>query len=307
MENFYIIDASAILHRSWHALPHLKNSRGETINAVYGFTSLLLKILEQEKPHFLAITFDTKGPTFRHQVYKEYKANRISQPPEFYQQIPWLKKIIDSFDLKSFACPGLEADDLIGALNVAKEQSPLNLKSRIITGDLDLLQLVDPKTEVYFLQQGLKANKIYKSLDVQKRFGVAPQQIIDFKALVGDPADNIKGIKNVGPKTAAFLIQKFKNIEKIYQYLSKTKKDENLIKESLKKELLQNKEQVLLNKRLVTIQKKAPNVTSQSIEECQVKKINTEKAFPVLKEIGLKKFSEKVKEMDQKLKQNKLF
>jgi len=308
MKKFYIIDASAILHRSWHALPHLKNNRGETINAVYGFTSVLLKILNQEKPPFLAIAFDTKAPTFRHQAYKEYKANRVTQPPEFYQQIPWVKKILDSLSLKSFSCPGLEADDLIGALDAAKEQFSQNLKSHIITGDLDLLQLVREETEVCFLQQGLKAKKIYNSFEVQKRFGVTPQQITDFKALVGDTADNIKGVKSVGPKTAAFLIQKFKNLENIYQYLTKNqKKEENLIKNSLKKKLLEDKDKVFLNKRLVTIQKKAPNINSHTISECQIKKINTEKAFSALSEIGLKKFSQKIKEMEQGLKQDKLF
>jgi DNA polymerase-1 len=309
MKKFYIIDASTILHRSWHAIPHLKNNRGETINAVYGFTSVLLKILNQEKPPFLAIAFDTKSPTFRHRAYKEYKANRVTQPPEFYQQIPWVKKILDSLELKSFTCPGLEADDLIGALDEAKKQSSQKLKSHIITGDLDLLQLVKSETEVCFLQQGLKANKIYNPFEVQKKFGVTPQHITDLKSLVGDTADNIKGVKNVGPKTAAFLIQKFENVENIYQYLTKNKqkKDKKFIKESLRKNLLESKDQVFLNKKLVTIQKKAPNVNPQIILECKVKKLNLERAFPVLKEIGLKKFSEKVKEMNQGLKQNKLF
>jgi DNA polymerase-1 len=168
---------------------------------------------------------------------------------------------------------------------------------------------VKSETEVCFLQQGLKANKIYNPFEVQKKFGVTPQQITDLKSLVGDTADNIKGVKNVGPKTAAFLIQKFENVENIYQYLTKNKqkKDKKFIKESLRKNLLESKDQVFLNKKLVTIQKKAPNVNPQIILECKVKKLNLERAFPVLKEIGLKKFSEKVKEMNQGLKQNKLF
>ena len=308
MEKFIIIDASAILHRAWHALPKLKNFEGETINAVYGFTSLILRILYKDKPDYLAVAFDTKAPTFRHKKYKKYKANRVPQSPEFYKQIPWAKSVLESFDIKSFSQNGLEADDLIGALNKTKKEIN-NLNARIITGDLDLLQLVDNRTEVYFLQQGLTQNKIYHYSEVIERFGVSPEQIIDFKALVGDPSDNIFGLVKVGPKTASQLIQKFGSIENIYQYLEKpsSRQPDNLIKKSLSQNLIKNKKKILLNKILVTIQDKAPGINISALQNCRVLKTNTEKALKIFKKLGFKTLTKRLKTIIGEKKQSKLF
>jgi len=308
MEKFIIIDASAVLHRAWHALPKLKNSKGEIINAVYGFTSLVLRILYKDKPDYLAVAFDTKAPTFRHKKYKEYKANRVPQPPEFYKQIPWAKSVLDGFNLKSFSQNGLEADDLIGALNNTKKEIN-NLNARIITGDLDLLQLIDNRTEVYFLQQGLTQNKIYNSPEVFERFGVSPEQIIDLKALVGDPSDNIFGLVKVGPKTASQLIQKFKNIEGIYKYLEKpsSNQPDNLIKESLVQNLIKNKKKILLNKILVTIQDKAPGINMSVLQNCRVSKTDPEKALKIFKKLGFKSLSKRLNALATEKKQTKLF
>jgi len=308
MEKFIIIDASAVLHRAWHALPKLKNFKGQTINAVYGFTSLLLRILYKDKPDYLAVAFDTKAPTFRHKEYKEYKANRVPQPFEFYKQIPWAKSVLESFDIKSFSQDGLEADDLIGALNNTKKEIN-NLNARIITGDLDLLQLVDARTEVYFLQQGLKQNKIYNSSEVFERFGVSPEQIIDLKALVGDPSDNISGLMKVGLKTASGLIKKFGNIENVYQYLEKPShsQPENLIKESLTQNLIKNKKKIILNKMLVTIQDKAPGINISVLQNCRVLKTNTEKALKNFEKLGFKSLAKKLSTLTAEKKQTKLF
>jgi len=308
MEKFIIIDASAVLHRAWHALPKLKNSRGQTINAVHGFTSLILRTLYIDRPDYLAVAFDTKAPTFRHKKYKEYKANRISQPPEFYKQIPWAKLVLEAFNLKSFSQNGLEADDLIGALNNTKKEIN-NLSARIITGDLDLLQLVDPKTEVYFLRQGLNENKIYNSAEVFERFGVYPKQIIDLKALVGDPSDNISGLAKVGPKTAAELIQKFGNIESIYQYLEEHSSldSKNLIRESLSQNLIKNKEKVLLNKMLVTIKDEAPGINLSALQNCKILETDIEKVLKVFKKLGFKSLTKRLITLAAKEKQTKLF
>lgn len=308
MEKFIIIDASAVLHRAWHALPKLKNFQGQTINAVYGFTSLLLRILYKDKPDYLAVAFDTKAPTFRHKKYKEYKANRIPQPPEFYKQIPLAKSVLEGFSLNSFSQNGLEADDLIGALNKTKKEIN-DLNARIITGDLDLLQLVDNRTEVYFLQQGLTQNKIYNSSDVFERFGVSPKQIIDLKALVGDPSDNIFGLVKVGPKTASQLIQKFGNIESIYQYLEKplSRQPSNLIKKSLAQNLVKNKKKILLNKMLVTIQDKAPGIDISILQNCRVSKTDTDKALKVFEKLGFKTLTKRLKTIIGEKRQTKLF
>jgi len=308
MDKFIIIDASAVLHRAWHALPKLKNFKGQTINAVYGFTSLILRILYKDKPDYLAVAFDTKAPTFRHKKYKEYKANRVSQPPEFYKQIPWAKLVLESFNLKSFSQNGLEADDLIGALNNTKKEIS-NLNARIITGDLDLLQLIDTRTEVYFLQQGLNQNKIYNSPEVLERFGVSPKQIIDLKALVGDPSDNISGLMKVGPKTASQLIQEFGNIEGIYQYLEKpsSRQSKNLIRESLVENLVKNKKKVLLNKTLVTILDKAPGINVPVIQSCRVLKTDMEKVLNVFEKLGFKSLTKRLITLAGEKKQTKLF
>ncbi len=308
MDKFIIIDASAVLHRAWHAIPPLKNSQGKTINAVYGFTSLLLRILYKDKPDYLAVAFDTKAPTFRHKKYKEYKANRVPQPPEFYKQIPLAKSILESFDLKSFSQNGLEADDLIGALNNTKKEIN-NLSARIITGDLDLLQLVDDKTEVYFLQQGLNQNRIYNSSEVIERFGVSPEQIIDLKALVGDPSDNISGLMNVGPQTASKLIQELGNIENIYQYLEKplSSQPKNLIKESLAQNLIKNKKKVILNKTLVTIVDKAPGINVSILQNCRVSEIDIKKVLKTFEKIGFKNLSKRLRILIAEKKQTKLF
>ena len=308
MDKFIIIDASAVLYRAWHAIPPLKNSQGKTINAVYGFTSLLLRILYKDKPDYLAVAFDTKAPTFRHKKYKEYKANRVPQPPEFYKQIPLAKSILESFDLKSFSQNGLEADDLIGALNNTKKEIN-NLSARIITGDLDLLQLVDDKTEVYFLQQGLNQNRIYNSSEVIERFGVSPEQIIDLKALVGDPSDNISGLMNVGPQTASKLIQELGNIENIYQYLEKplSSQPKNLIKESLAQNLIKNKKKVILNKTLVTIVDKAPGINVSILQNCRVSEIDIKKVLKTFEKIGFKNLSKRLRILIAEKKQTKLF
>ncbi len=308
MDKFIIIDASAVLHRAWHALPKLKNSKGQTINAAYGFTSLILRILYKDKPDYLAVAFDTKAPTFRHKKYKEYKANRVSQPPEFYKQIPWAKLVLDSLNLKSFSQNGLEADDLIGALNNTKKDIS-NLNARIITGDLDLLQLIDNRTEVYFLQQGLNQNKVYNSSEVLERFGVSPKQIIDLKALVGDPSDNISGLMKVGPKTASQLIQEFGNIEGIYQYLEKpsSHQSKNLIRESLAENLVKNKKKVFLNKTLVTIMDKAPGINVPVVQDCRVLETNIEKALNVFEKLGFKSLTKRLINLAGEKKQTKLF
>ncbi len=304
-QKLIIVDASAVLHRAWHALPKLTDPKGRIVNAVYGFTTLLLKLLREQKPDYITITFDTKAPTFRHKKYKEYKATRVPQPQEFYDQIPIVKDLISAFDIQIFAKDGFEADDLIGTINNISSEIP-NLKSIIISGDKDLFQLVDDKTEVYFLKQGLAQMKIYNQDAVFQRFDLNPKRLIDFKALSGDPSDNIPGVKNIGPKTALGLIKKFGSIEKIYQHLEKchTKKEDCQIKESLADLLLKNKKEAFLGKELVTIKQDVKGI--DNLENCKIKNINQEKVKAMFEKLG---FNSLIRRLEQASlsQQNKLF
>ena len=301
-----LIDAQAVLHRAWHALPKLTDSQGRVTNAVYGFTSLLLKLIREQKPDYLAVAFDTKAPTFRHKKYKEYKAGREKQPQEFYDQIPLTKNVVKSFDIPVFTKDGFEADDLIGTIVCHQRNNIPNLKFLIVTGDLDLCQLIDQQTSVYFLRQGVSQIKNYDQKAVKERFDLSPQQLIDFKALRGDPSDNIKGVKGIGPKTALNLIKKFKTLENLYKHLEKclNKKEDCLIKQSLAELLMKNKKTVFLDKELVTIKQNVPGLNLKQLKH--VKNFDYKKIAKIFKEFGFKSLIKRL-EKDGLGQQNQLF
>jgi DNA polymerase-1 len=284
-----LFDAQAVLHRAWHALPKLTNPQGKVVNAVYGFTSLLIKIIKEQKPNCLAVAFDTKAPTFRHQEYQEYKAGREKQPQEFYNQIDLTKKILAAFDIPIFYKDGFEADDLIGAIIEQKKKINPKMEFLIISGDLDLCQLVDSQTSLYYLRQGINQIKIYQEKEIEERFLLKPNQLIDFKALKGDPSDNIKGIEGIGPKTALNLIKNFKTLEKLYQSLEKQikdKKTDQLIKNNLVERLWKNKDIAFQSKRLVTIEKNIPGLEIDQIKNNNFS--NNDKIIKILGDFGFK-------------------
>ncbi|MFN3301795.1 MAG: 5'-3' exonuclease H3TH domain-containing protein [Patescibacteria group bacterium] len=247
MEKFIIIDGNSLLHRTWHALPKLTTKTGEVVNAVYGFALIFLKILKELKPDYLVVAFDSKKPTFRHQEFKEYKAKRIKQPEEFYAQISRVKQLLEGFKVKYLEIPGYEADDIIGTLCRLISNFHYPISKIIVSGDLDNLQLVDEQTKVYTLKRGITKTVIYDKKTIEEKFGLLPHQLIDFKALCGDPSDNIPGVKGIGEKTALKLIKKFGSLENLYQNLEKieNEKIKNLLKEQ--------KENAFLSKNLVTI------------------------------------------------------
>src|SRR3989344_4292757 len=220
---FVIIDGNALVHRAWHALPPtMRTKKGEIINAVYGFTLILLGVIKNLKPDYLAVTFDLAGPTFRHEKYKDYKATRVKQADELYAQFPRIKEIVRAFAIPIYEKAGFEADDVIATL--VKNPEVEKIKSIIVTGDLDTLQLVDKNTEVYTLHQGLADTITYDVEQVKKRFaGLTPEQMVDFKALRGDPSDNIPGVKGIGEKGAIELIKQFGSLKNLYQNLASAK------------------------------------------------------------------------------------
>lgn len=220
MKRLVLIDSHAIIHRAFHALPTLTAPDGAPTNAVYGFASILLKILKDLKPDYAVAAFDHEGPTFRHLAFESYKAHREKAPDELYRQIPLVKELLQAFGIPVIEKPGYEADDLIGTVaNLVRHRHP-HAEIIIVTGDLDALQLVDEKTKVFTMKKGVSDTILYDAEAVKARYGLKPEQLIDFKGLCGDPSDNIPGVKGVGEKTAAELLKAWGSIEEVYRALA---------------------------------------------------------------------------------------
>ncbi|HTY12711.1 MAG TPA: 5'-3' exonuclease H3TH domain-containing protein, partial [Candidatus Omnitrophota bacterium] len=215
MPKAYLIDGNSLAYRAFYALPDtMRTSTGITSNAIYGFTTMLLKTLE-DGPDFVAIAFDRPEPTFRHKEYKEYKATRDKAPPTLHEQMPYVKEIAEALSIPVFELAGFEADDVIGTL--AREAEKEGYKVTIISGDLDPLQLVDDNIKVLTTRKGITDTVLYGEKEVEERYdGLKPSQLIDFKALKGDTSDNIPGVPKVGEKTAIELLKQFGTLEEIY-------------------------------------------------------------------------------------------
>jgi len=268
-----IIDGNALIHRSFHALPpNLKTKDGTLVNAVYGFTSFLLKALLEFKPEYVVLTLDKKGPTFRHEAYDKYKATRVKAPDELYEQIPLVKEVAQALNIPIFELTGYEADDLIGTI-CHKLKAEKDLLKIIITGDMDTLQLVDKNTEVYTMSRGLNDTVIYNEDQVEARYGLKPSQIIDYKALRGDPSDNIPGVRGIGEKTATELLQKFHDLDSLYRALKKNRATASpRILESLK----EHEADAYLSQKLATIHLEAPlkfNLTDINFTDFDLEKV----------------------------------
>ena len=250
MKKLILIDANALVHRAFHALPPLTTGKGELVNAVYGFSSVLLKVLNEMKPDYIAAAFDLAGPTFRHIEYEDYKAKRPKAPDELYEQIPRTKEVLKAFSIPVVEKEGFEADDVIGTL--AKKFTKEGVETLIVTGDLDTLQLVSDKIKIYTMKKGLTDTIIYGEKEVENRYGLKPDQMIDYKALRGDPSDNIPGVKGIGEKGATALLKEFETLENLYKNIDKVKS------KSIAEKLKTNKQMAFFSKRLATIQQKVP-------------------------------------------------
>lgn len=226
MENFVLIDSNAIIHRSYHALPKTMSSRGVLTNAVYGYTTTLIKVLEELKPKYIAATFDLAGPTFRHEAFAEYKATRVKADQELYDQIPLVRELLESLNIKVFEKSGFEADDCIGTITSKIQKSKIKnqnnkINTYIVTGDKDLFQLLNSEVSIYWLKRGLSESAIVNKKIIREEFNLDPEDFIDLKALAGDPSDNIPGVPGIGPKTATELIIKFDSLKKLYEQIVK--------------------------------------------------------------------------------------
>lgn len=292
-KKFVIIDGNALIHRAFHALPPLTTKDGKLVNAVYGFTTIFLRVLKELKPEYVAVTFDKKAPTFRHEEYKDYKATRVKQPDELYEQIPIIKDLVAAFRVPIFEKDGFEADDLIGTISHQKKLQ--DLKTIIVTGDLDALQLVDDNTEIYTMKRGITDTIVYDEKAVREKYdGLGPDQMIDLKALKGDASDNIPGVKGIGEKGGIGLIKTFGSLENIYQSLKKNDAKSKKISERNKKLLLEHKADAFMSKKLATIVTNVP--VKFNLEKCKLGDYSRQKVVVILQELGFKSLLNKLPE-----------
>jgi len=252
MAKLMLVDGHAVFHRAYHAMPPLTTSKGELVNAVFGFTSMLLRAIADVKPAYIAVTFDTAEPTFRHQEYTAYKAQRGAAPEELHEQMPRVKEVLSVLNIPVFELAGYEADDIIGTLvKQATENGVKDLEVLIVTGDRDTLQLVRPNVKIYTPGKSFADVVYYDSKIVEEKYGLAPQKLINVKALAGDASDNIPGVRGIGDVGAVKLVKEFGSVEEIYKNLAK-------IPERTRKLLEADAEAAVMSKRLSTIDVNAP-------------------------------------------------
>ncbi len=220
-----LVDGNALVHRAFHAIPHLTTKDGEPTNAIYGFAVILLKAIKDINPTHIAMTFDLAGPTFRHEKYKEYKATRVKAADELYAQIPKCKEVVRNLGIPIYEMQGFEADDMLGTLaqKIKEENRGSDFEVFIVTGDLDTLQLVDENIKIYSAARGISELIIYDIAKINERYGIKPSQIIDFKSIKGDPSDNIPGAPGIGEKGALDLIKEFGSLAGIYKNIEVVK------------------------------------------------------------------------------------
>ena len=287
-----LIDAFAILHRAFHAIPPLTNKKGEPTNAVYGFVSMILKVVQDLQPNSLAVCFDVKAPTFRHKEFKDYQSQRPPMADELSSQIEKVKSFLKAANIPIYLKAGYEADDLLGT--IAKKSDADSVI--IATGDKDMLQLVDEKIKIYMPIVGLSSAKLFGQVEAKERMGVFPSQIPDLKSLMGDPSDNYPGVAGIGPKTAIKLLEKYFSLDKIYAHLQE-------IEPNVREKLEGGKKDVLLFHRLATIVKDV----SIKIDFAEMKKWNIDSpdVLKLFAEFGFKTLTKRVKEVGEKIDQEK--
>jgi len=223
-QRLFLIDGSGYIYRAYFAIRHLSNSKGQATNAVYGFVNMLLKVVREQQPDHLAVVFDSKGPTFRHQLYPEYKANRAAMPDDLVPQVPVIKEVVRAFNMPAIELPGFEADDLIATL--AKRFAGEGMEVTVVTGDKDLMQIVSERVRLLDTMK----DQVSGLAEVAARFGGTPAQVIEVQALAGDSSDNVPGVPGIGEKTAVELIREFGSVESLLASLDrvKGKRRENL-------------------------------------------------------------------------------
>jgi len=290
-----LVDANALVHRSYHALAPLTSPKGELVNAVYGYASTLLKAIKDEKPTHVAVCYDVGRYTFRDKIYKEYKAKRQETDPALSAQIPRTKDLTAALNIPIYEKEGVEADDLIGSLSTLASKK--GLQTVIVTGDKDTLQLVDDDTSVYSLHRGVNETLIYNRKMVKERLGVYPEQVVDFKALAGDASDNIPGVAGIGIKTATDLLSRYRDIEGIYRHLP-------ALPEPAQLKLTKGKKLMEISRRLAKI--KTDLNIKLDLKEAATANFDFSQAVGFLQELGFKSLLTRLPTSDSQL-QGSLF
>ena len=296
-EKLMVIDGNALIHRSFHALPlTIQTKDGFVTNAIFGFIATLIKAIKDLNPTYIALTLDRPEPTFRHKEYKEYKAHREAQPDELYAQIPKIKKIAKALNIPIYSKAGFEADDLIGTIC---RKIDGKIEKIILTGDMDTLQLVNNDTKVYAMSRGVQDAILYNHDKVKEKYsGLSPNQMTDYKALRGDPSDNIPGVKGIGEKTATELLTNFNTLDKIYSQI-KSDKVSN-VKPRIIELLKKYKKDAYLSKKLATI--KCNTDIDFKLKEAKFGNFNKEELSNILKDL---EFNSLILKINSLHKQNK--
>ena len=283
-----IIDGNSIINRAFYALPEMSNKEGLKTNAIYGFTNMLLKIIDTYNPTHISVAFDRKAPTFRHIEFKEYKAGRKKMPDELREQFEPLKDLLDKFNIHRLEIDGYEADDIIGTVSKIAEDN--GFKVYIVTGDKDAIQLASNKTTTLITKKGVGEVEEYDYDSVIEKYEMTPTQFIDLKGLMGDKSDNIPGVPGIGEKTGIKLIKEFSSIEGIFDNIDS-------IKGSTKKKLEENKELAIMSKKLATIIRDVP--VEFNLEELEYGNYNTKDILDVFKYLGFTSLIPRIGNLDE--------
>jgi DNA polymerase-1 len=279
-----ILDGNSIANRAFYALPLLTTEEGLYTNAVYGFTTMLLRMLEEEKPTHVLVAFDAGKVTFRTEGYKEYKGKRMKTPSELSAQFPLLKELLDAFGVKHYELNGYEADDIIGTVSARAEAE--GFTTLIVSGDKDMLQLVSDKTQVALTRKGISEVEMYSPEEIAAKYNLTPAQIIDLKGLMGDASDNIPGIPGVGEKTALKLLHEFQTVEGVLAHVDEVKG------KKLQEKIAAHADDARMSKELATILRDAP--VEISLDEIEYRPFEKEKVVPVLERLAFKSLLERL-------------
>ena len=300
MQNKLVIfDGNAIMYRAFHAIPPLTSKDGTQINALYGLVSMLINIVENLKPTHIIFTFDEKEKTFRQDLLPTYQSQRPETPSELIPQFKMAREFLTSVNIPIYSKSGYEADDVIGT--IASQYKALSTKYKeliIVTGDRDILQLVDDKKNIKLFMPigGLANGKIFAEKETVERMGVLPNQIPDYKALVGDPSDNYFGISGIGPKTASNLLSKYKTLDGIYEHISD-------IPETLQTKLVNGKESAYLSYKLATIVRDVP--IKFDIDEANKWDLISENVLKLFEEYGFKTLTVRIKKLGEQIEKER--
>lgn len=280
MSKLVLIDGHSILNRAFYGVPDLTNAAGLHTNAIYGFLNILFKILDEESPDYLTVAFDVKAPTFRHEMFKEYKGTRKPMPEELREQVPVMKEVLQAMGIRIIEQAGYEADDLLGT--IAKRAEAEGIDVSLVSGDRDLLQIATDRIRIRIpkTKGGRTEIENYYAADVEAKYQVNPVQFIDLKALMGDTADNIPGVPKVGEKTATDLMVQFGSLDGIYEHI------DEVTKKSVKESLIQNKDLAYLSRELATIKLDSP--LTYSLEEARVGNFFNEASYILFKKLEFK-------------------